>query len=175
MTEYNMKLQGSLGNIPSVNDFMNDVNHFAETQGIFIQMLDADMIFGKEHIVSAFEHAKRSIQQDEASTHSLKMEILLYASGERQIKHAIEKMGVKKGKTVFVTIFLFPEEKKQSIDNIINMFNQKFQIEVDGSALIPKESKLFDYGISKQAIESVRDDQKFQLVLEKIALVDVIK
>lgn len=175
MTEYNLKIQGCSGTISSVNDFINDVNHFAEDHELIIQLLDADMVFGREHIVSAFEHAQRSIHRDEASTHSIQMELLLYASGERQIKHAIEKMGVKKGKTVFVAIFLFTDEKKQSIENNINMFNQKFQIEVDESALLAKESKLFDYGISKQAIDSVRDDQRFQLVLEKIALVDVIK
>ena len=175
MTEYNMKIQGSSGDISSVNDFMIDVNNFAETHELIIQLLDADMIFGREHIISAFEHAQRSIHRDEASTHSIQMELLLYASGERQIKHAIKKMGVKKGKTAFVAIFLFTDEKKQSIENIISMFNQKFQIEVNESAILPIESKLFDYGISKQAIESVRDDQKFQLVLEKIALVDIIK
>lgn len=175
MTDYNIKIQGCSGTIFSVNDFMNNVNHFAENQDVIIQLLDADMIFGREHIISASEHAQRSIKRDEASTHSLQMELLLYASGERQIKHAISKMGVKKGKTNFVAIFLFSEEKKQSIDAIVDTFNQKFHINENKSALLPNESKLSAYGISQQAIESVRQDQKFQLVLEKIALVDVIK
>jgi KEOPS complex subunit Cgi121 len=133
------------------------------------------MIFGREHILSAFEHAQRSIHRHETSTHSIQMELLLYASGERQIKHAIEKMGVKKGKTNFVAIFLFTEEKKQTIDTIIDMFYTKFHIKKNELALLPNESKLSDYGISQQAIESVKHDQKFQLILEKIALVDVIK
>jgi KEOPS complex subunit Cgi121 len=126
-------------------------------------------------LISAFEHAKRSIQREENATHSIGMEILLYASGERQIKKAIKKMGIKKERNSFVAIFIHSSEINNKIDLFINEFLTHFHLEKNDSVIIPDTTMLLEYGISKQAILSVNKDQVFQLVLEKIALVDVIK
>jgi len=175
MSEIDFKMVGCRSTISSVNDFMVDVTNFAAKNDVGIQLLNANMIFGKEHIISAFEHAKRSLQRNEASTHSMEMELLLYASGERQIKHAIKKMGIQKGELDFIAIFLFDKEKRKKIDNIIDNFLQFFHLRKNDSVFNPDDSKLVHFGISKQAIQSVQKDQIFQLVLEKIALVDIIK
>jgi tRNA threonylcarbamoyladenosine modification (KEOPS) complex Cgi121 subunit len=105
----------------------------------------------------------------------MEMELLVYASGERQIKHAITKMGIQKGEHDFIAIFLFDKEKRRQIDNIIDNFLQLFHLSKNDSVFNPDDSKLVHFGISKQAIQSVQKDQIFQLVLEKIALVDIIK
>ena len=175
MIDYNMKIVGCTGRIDQVADIISKVNLYGEKQGIEIQLFDAHMIFGKPHLISAFEHAKRSIQRGENVTHSLGMEILLYASGERQIKKAIKKMGIKKGGNLLVILFLHPSELNKKIDTIVNEFLKDFNLEKNDSVILPDKTMLSEYGISKQAISSVSKNQVFQLVLEKIALVDVIK
>lgn len=175
MIDYNFKVIGCKGKISSVNDFIDQVNDFAIKHKICIQLLDANLVFGKNHIISAFEHAKRAMNQGSASTHSLEMELLLYAAGERQIKHAISKMGLKKNNTSFVIIFLYDSQIKKEINIIIDMFLRTFHLTEDDSVLEADESILTEFGITKQAIASVRKDQLVQLVLEKVALLDIIK
>ncbi|MDG6218835.1 MAG: KEOPS complex subunit Cgi121 [Candidatus Thermoplasmatota archaeon] len=175
MIDYNLKVFGCKGRISSVNNFIEQVNDFEIRHKICIQLMDATLVFGKDHIISAFEHAKRAMKQNSASTHSFEMELLLYASGERQIKHAISKMGLKKNNTSFVIIFLFNEQIKKQINIIFDIFLQTFNLRKDDSVLEADESMLTEFGIAKQAIASVRKDQLVQLVLEKVALVDIIK
>jgi KEOPS complex subunit Cgi121 len=175
MINYDLKIIGCKGMIPSVNDFIDQINDFVEKYDIKIQVMDARVVFGKDHLISAFEHAKRAFYQNTASTHSFEMELLLYAAGERQIKHAISKMGLKKKNNSFVIIFLITEHDYKSINIIIDKFLDNFHLERDDLVIEPDETMLSKFGIKKEAIKSVRKDQKFQLILEKVALVDIIK
>lgn len=175
MINYDLKIIGCKGTISSVDDFINQINDFAEKYNIKIQVMDATVVFGKDHLISAFEHAKRALNQNTASTHSFEMELLLYAAGERQIKHAISKMGLKKENNLFVIIFLTSDNKHEPIYTIIDNFLDKFHLKRDDSVLEPDETMLSKFGIKKESIKSVRKDQKFQLILEKVALVDIIK
>lgn len=175
MNEYNMRIFGCIGVINDVNDFITKVNIFGEKNGIEIQLFDARLIFGKEHLQSAFEHAKRSFQRGESATRSLGMELLLYASGERQITKAIKKMGIKKDLDWIVSVFIFPSNLNNNIDIIKDNFYKDFSLQNNNLVIQPDETMLSLYGISKKARSTVQHHQIFQLVLEKIALVDVIK
>jgi len=175
MKEYTMKIVGCTGCIDDVNDFMTHVNQFAEKKTIEIQLFDASMIFGSIHLKSAFVHALRAFQREEMATHSLGMELLFYASGERQITRAIQKMGIKQGETTIIICFLFPKNFHNNIDTIIDNFLTHFDLKQKESVIEPDKTMISRFGISNNAISSVKHDQLFQLVLEKIALVDVIK
>lgn len=175
MSQSNIRFFGCNGKISSVNDFISKVSAFSQKYQIGIQTLDAEVVFGKDHIISAFHHAKRSFDRNEASMNSLEMELLLYAAGERQIKHALKKMGVKKGDSSFVTIFIINDISIDDVDNIIDIFIHDFNLKRDDEVLNPDKNKLTTFGIDQKAINSVKKDQCFQLVLEKVALVDIIK
>jgi len=175
MNEFDLKIFGGNGTINSINDFFSEITVFSKKYNIIIQVFDADMIFGENHILSAFKHAIRSMQQDNAVTHSLSMELLLYVSGERQIKRAIKKMGIKEGKHDFVVVFIYPLKESKNITLTIDTFLNNFELKRNDSLIKPDKKKLIEFGITKESIFSVRSNQVFQLVLEKIALVDVIK
>lgn len=67
----------------------------ADLKGASVQLLDADLVAGKEHLVTAALLAAKSWGAGEAVAKSPATEVLLYASGERQIKEAIRKLGAK--------------------------------------------------------------------------------
>ena len=92
-----LKIIGAKGDIQDVDNFLKKVESFAQNHNIIIQAINADLIYGKNHLISAVEHAVRAMDRKTNTTNSLEMEILLYASGERQLKIAIPKMGVKIG------------------------------------------------------------------------------
>jgi len=81
-----------------------DLQAFARSRGGWAQILDADHVVGRDHLVSAYEHARRAMETSTNTTDSLEMELLLHASGERQIAKAIEVAGAKPSKPFVVVV-----------------------------------------------------------------------
>ena len=166
-----IKIIGAYGNISSVDNFLNQIEIFAKSKNIVIQAFDADMIYGKNHLISAVEHAARAMDQSTNTTNSFGMEILLYASGERQLKLAIPKMGVKKGKGFIA--FLFTDGKIS--DQLVDEFFKQLDLERDDKVLEGNEDTLKKFGISENEINTVKKAKYGDLILEKVAMVDIIK
>jgi len=61
---------------------------------IEMQMFDADHVAGEDHLYFASINALKAFNAATNISENLAMEILLYASAQRQIKNAIEMLGV---------------------------------------------------------------------------------
>ncbi len=169
-----IKIIGAVGEIKNIDSFLKIINNFSKENNILIQTFDANVIFGKKHILSAINHAQRAIDRKTNTTNSLEMEILLYSSGERQLKLAIPKMGVKKGKTKIVVVFL--KEKKGNLSNKkIEEFLNMVSLNRDDKVLYGNENTLKLFGINDNEIETVSKEKFSNLILEKVAMVDIIK
>ena len=62
--------------------------------GVELQLLRADRVAGREHIVFAARNAADSFRGKDRRAKHLSMEFLLFASGEHQIVEAIKLLGV---------------------------------------------------------------------------------
>jgi KEOPS complex subunit Cgi121 len=67
---------------------------FASKNSLTVQLFDAESIAGEDHLRSAAFHALRARERGTMRTSNLGMEMLLYASGKRQIRDAIAAAGV---------------------------------------------------------------------------------
>ena len=161
--------------IDDVNSFMEKIQEISKINHITIQAFNADMICGKNHLYSAAAHAIRSERQHSKTTHSLAMELLLYAAGERQVKHALEKMGITKGKNNLALVIVNFYSKQNVVDRCIESLIEQFNIQIDDSLLICSMKKLKDFGITDKQLKSVSEENYEYLILEQIALVDIIK
>lgn len=168
-----IRIVGAKGVIQNIDDFLKKVSSFAQTHKVLIQIFDADMIYGNNHLISAFEHAKRAMDRKTNTTNSLEMETLLYASGERQLKLAIPKMGIKKGKTNIA--FVFIKLESQISDSLIEEMLKLLNLNRADQVLEGNEDTLKKFGISTNEIETVRKAKYGDLILEKVAKVDIIK
>ena len=83
---------GAKGKIPDTETVINNVKEIGDRYNIELQLVDARLIYGKEHLESAVMHAKRALENKTDLAKSMAVEIILYASGERQISLAISKM-----------------------------------------------------------------------------------
>jgi KEOPS complex subunit Cgi121 len=169
-----IKIVGAKGNITDIDKFLKQVVSFAQSNKIMIQTFNADLIYGENHIISAVEHAIRAMNQKTNTTNSLEMEILLYASGERQLKLAIPKMGVKKGKANIVLVLIKDTNGKIS-DRMIGELLELLSFNRDDEVIEGDESKLKKFGISKDEMKTVTKAKYGDLILEKVAMVDIIK
>jgi len=165
------KIFGAIGLIKDSDVFLKKINEFSNINNLKIQVFDANLIFGKNHIVTSINHALRSIENNKHTTNSIEMEIMLYASGERQLKLAIPKMGIKKNTKNIAFILIS--------DNITNDIIKKLlkflSLERCDRVLSINGKKLEKYGINKKEIKTVSSDNYEKLIIEKVALVDIIK
>ena len=166
-----IKIIGAKGNIQNVDSLLEKILSFSEKQGIVVQVFNADMIYGKNHIISAVEHAVRAIEGKTNTTNSLSMEIMLYASGERQLKLAIPKMGVKKGKGNIAFVFTNGKISDKTVDDLL----KELALKRDDKILEGDKDTLKKFGLKDNEIETVTKAKYGDLILEKVALVDIIK
>jgi len=172
-----IKLIGARGNIQDIDSFLKQIISFAQKHHIIIQVVDANMIFGKAHLISSVKHAIRAIERKTDTTNSLDKEILLYASGERQIKLSISKMGIKKGygNIAFVIVNDVEAEDNRLSDHLVDEIQKRFSLVIDDSVLEGDIDTLKKFGINKEAMATVSEDRYGDLILEKVAMVDIIK
>ncbi len=169
-----IKIIGAKGKIQDIDGFLKKISKFVEKNDILIQIFDAELIFGKNHLISAYEHAKRAMDRKTNTTNSLEMETLLYSSGERQLKLAIPKMGVKKGSVSIALIFIGKSQRK-NLDRLLSKFLEELSLKRDDSVLEGDENTLKKFGITENEMKTVTKAKYGNLILEKVAMVDVIK
>ena len=172
-----IKIVGARGNIQDVDGFLKQVFSFVQKHHVVVQVFDADMIFGRNHIISAVEHAVRALKRKTNTTNSLAMEILLYTSGERQLKLAIPKMGIKKGdgNIAFVFVNNIKEVNGEISDQLIDEMLELLSLVRDDKVLEGNEDTLRKFGINEKGIKTVTKAKYGHLILEKVAMVDIIK
>jgi len=172
-----IKIFGARGNIQNIDIFLEGVIDFAKKNQILIQVFDANMIFGKIHLISSLEHATRAIEKKTNTTNSLDKEIMLYASGERQIKLAIPKIGIKKGNSNIVFMFInnIKSRNNEISDYQIDKVLERLSLVRDDSVIEGNIDTLRKFGIKDNEIKTVTKAKYGHLILEKVAVVDIIK
>ncbi|UCE72900.1 MAG: hypothetical protein JSV56_07640 [Methanomassiliicoccales archaeon] len=158
---------GCTGKVDSVDDFIKKARKFLAKDDTLLQFMDADKVLGREHVFSAWDHAKRAFERESNVSSTMAMEVLIYTSGETHIANALKKIGIKDGCERLAVI----SDGDLDIDELLGYLNLKRDDEV----LICTESKLREFGIGENEISAVDKDKIDDLILEKVAMVDVKK
>lgn len=132
-----------------------------------IILLDADLVCGPEHIASAVAHAERAFRYGTNSSDVLAMEIMLYASGEKQLAKGRERMSPKKGAERIALVCL-----GQPLDD---HDMHALHLKRDDSVLAFSVQKARTLGVGDKEIASVPEHLVPDLVLERVAFVEVLK
>lgn len=145
-------------------DFMREILERAQREGAEVLVLDGELVFGIDHLRAALYHARRAMAEGSNSSQSLAMETLLYASGERQLSTAIEKMSVDEG-TTEVVVAQLSEQPVRAEDFWMPLLEESgFPVE-----------RLLRFGLTPVELSTVSGRRPEELVLEKVAAVDVMK
>jgi KEOPS complex subunit Cgi121 len=129
--------------------------------------MDADVVCGRTHLETAVAHAKRAMEQGTNASATMSMETMLFASGERQISKAKEKMGVKNGMRHFALVLFECDEPGDIL--------RRLKLIKDDLVLLPSREKMIAFGIEAKEIESVPEQLAADLVLERVAFVEILK
>jgi KEOPS complex subunit Cgi121 len=173
MTEVQNQIRiiGCISKIESVDSFLSRVREFLleshRDENILVQFMNADMVCGKEHVLSAVRHARRAFDRNESISGTMAMEIMIYAAGEPQIKNALAKMGIHKDSERMALVF----HKDLKLDELMT----RLKLQRDDGILDFNENKLRNFGFEQSEIEALNSNSLRDLVLERVAMVDVKK
>jgi KEOPS complex subunit Cgi121 len=132
-----------------------------------VQLLDSHLVFGRDHLISASEHALRAFARGTNSAFTVALETLVYASGERQIHEALTKMGLSEATEEVAIVDLGGEVGEDLLTQL--------GLHRDDGVLEPGEKYLEEYGIAPGLRATVPPGAFADLVLERVALVDLLK
>lgn len=147
--------------------FLRKIKEITTVNNIAIQALDADKLASKEHLTLAIEKALDSFKKGTNIAIDLAKEIMLYAAGTRQINRAV-KIGVHDGWNNIAIV---------AVGNMIDL--SAFDEITPRSVLQYRRSKnntlMEIFNITEEEIQAAGADKIPELVLERVALVDVMK
>ncbi|GFO97704.1 hypothetical protein ig2599ANME_1911 [groundwater metagenome] len=158
-------LEGTIS-IDNVEEFLHKLNKISKEKNIVLQALDADKIAGEEHIRFAVEKAINSFKTGTSIANDLSKEIMLYAAGTRQISRAV-RLGIHEGENNIVLVAVGEAE--------LSGFDEIEPESVLAYRESKKEALMKAFGITNEELEAVGEEKIPDLVLERVALVDVIK
>lgn len=184
--------------IENIPKYLSEIKKIADEYNAYIICINEENVTGYKHIESAVFHAKRSWFDEKPISNSFEMEVLLYAGGTRQCSLG-SAFGLKKGRnTLYICICITQEKNEKLLDEKINEIfktienifdklktffsffrnfeknrDEKLKIQKIDDEKIKRLMKIFD--ISEKEIESVGKDRFDELVLERVALLDVSK
>lgn len=171
MTDMTVTVMGLSSKKPlDLKQMLKTVEKITKEYGMELQLVDASKVFGKEHLELATQKAIRAFEEKRNFGKTLAVEVLLYASGKRQISQAIKFMGLKEGIKELGAIVITDQNKKipQNLPKLLGL-------DKDDEVLAGSDEVLEAFGIGPQARKGVPKDRWGDLVLEKVALLDLEK
>lgn len=149
----------------------------AAAQGdVSVQLMDAALVCGGDHLLTAVEHARRAFHRGTNSSRDFGLEVLLYASGERQLERALAKMGLTKATTALALVVAAAGESAlEPAAADAERALQRLGFERDDRVLDASPEKLRRFGIPDQEAATLPPGRAADLVLERVALVDALK
>ena len=140
------------------------------------QMFDYRLIWGYRHLHSALWHAEKANENESMISKTLAMEILLYTAGCRQIKKAIELIGIQEDTNKIIGVLLAKTESCLS-ESYLNI-KEKLQLQSDLTIIENFSEKknavmkyLEDEGYIKADQFSNKEIEK--IFLQKVALLSL--
>lgn len=171
MTETACDIYQAIVTIDDNVHFLKEVRTIADACKTHIILLDADRLAGREHVEAALRHACRSWEGGEPIANSFEMEVLLYAAGSRQCQVG-SAFGIHPGENRSYVVVCPPAPGVR--DRLAGLVTF---VEEDREAIDPaKRERLKDlFAITENEIAVVGEDRFRDLVLERVALLDVYR
>jgi len=162
--------------IKNVEKFIEDARK--KVGKVNLQFFNANLVAGWEHLYFAVLNALTAFKNKLNISNSLAVEVLLYASAQRQIRNAVELFGIKEG-TTEIAIVAFAEDKEKLVkafenlskliqaeedESLLEINDRKFEIikKFFGVSDLEIEAKLEREGMEKEALKD--------LIIERVAL-----
>jgi KEOPS complex subunit Cgi121 len=143
----------------------------------WIQLFDAKLVATWQHLYFAVLNALLSFENERNISKSVAMEVMLYASAQRQIRKAIQLVGVKRDSANVAVVII--GKNPDSIQAGLSAVSKPIGVEPDETVLELTKEKTESirkaFGISAKELEAVIEKKNVEqalvnLVIERTAL-----
>ena len=142
----NIKILGFKASIDSVGDILDQINSIKQ-DGEIIQLLNADSVASKNHIIHGVNQAYLAFERGENLAKDISVEIVLRCSAQRQISKAFNMLGLKEGEMNLCAVLI---NSNDYTDELTAMFTP------DESVLVANNDALIEtYKISEKELETL--------------------
>jgi KEOPS complex subunit Cgi121 len=166
--DQNIQIAGFNAEIDDLTELMNLINVLVaenECEGCVIQLLKADGIAGKKHVMQAVSQALIAFNRNDNVAQDLGLEICVRASAQRQISRALKILGIEEGKIGICAVTVDCDEKiMPQLHKIIGTKNNKV---LDPNIDVLKKL----YKISNKEIKSAGTIER--VLIERTALLSL--
>nr|WP_295116067.1 KEOPS complex subunit Cgi121 [uncultured Methanobrevibacter sp.] len=157
----NLQILGFKASIDSVDNTLNQIDEI-KRDGEIIQLLNADAIAGKNHIIHGVNQAKLAFERGENLANDFSVEIALRCSAQRQISKAFKILGLKEGEMNLCAVLI---NCKDYTDQLSSVFT------FDESVLIPDNENLIKiYKIDEKETENISIEE---IIIDRITKLTV--
>ena len=157
----NIQILGFKGTINSIGETLDYIDSIKE-DGEIIQLLNADSIVSKNHIIHGVNQAILAFDRGENLANDLSVEIALRCSAQRQISKAFNILGLKEGEMNLCVILINSKDHFEELSKIFTPDDSVFDL--DESNLI-KIYKISDDEIINMSLEDVIIDRIAKLTV----------
>ena len=158
----NLKILGFRATINSVEETLNLINSIKKDDEI-IQLLNADSIVSKNHIVHGVNQAFLAFERGENLAKDISVEIALRCSAQRQISKAFKILGLKEGEMNLCAILINCEDYTSELSSIFTLDENVFDPDFENLAKIYKIS---DDELKTMSMEEVIIDRITKLTVD---------
>lgn len=158
-------------NLPA---FLGALADFSKRRNVKIQGFDAHKVVDCDHLLFSVHRAQDAFAKGTHQAKDLGLETLRFSSGQRKIDKAFS-MGLSAGENR--SFFIFFGDDAAALQKAETVFRADFQIS-DCPDLSLKEKKPFlteQFGITEAELGVVGEERIKELVMERVALVDVTR
>lgn len=157
----NIQILGFRANIDSVGEVLGKINSI-KGDGEIIQLLNADSVVSKNHIIHGVNQAFLAFERGENLANDLSVEIVLRCSAQRQISKAFKILGLHEGNMNLCAVLI--DSKDYTIE-LSSLFIR------DDDVLIPDEDKLIEmYKISDDELQNMSVEE---IIIDRITKLTV--
>jgi len=151
--------------------FLGRLKETAAGTGTVIICFNADIMAGRGHVESALFHAMRSFREGDPISNSVEMEALLYACGSRQCSVSAE-LGIHPGSNrCYVAICPPNPDAARILGECMEWTTDDWE-----TISAEKRARLMEiYAITPDELAVVGEDRFSELVLERVALLEVYR
>lgn len=135
------------------------------------QVVRADLVVGPDHVAHAARLAARAQLEGRAQAGKPEVEFTRYLAGERQIRTALAKVGVRDGERDVAVIALGPKAE----DAVRYFLHAAAARREDDGLLAATRAKLLAFGVTQAELEATTPERRLDLVLERVAQVDLLR
>ena len=158
---------GARGRVTNPEASLKTAREWASQQGCEVLVADAQLVIGQDHLDSAVRHAMRAHERRTMVAHTLSMETLRYLAAQRQVADAIRLAGIRVGTETIAMVVFGPDDGNDLVET--------FRWIRDDAVLNARGKDLSPFGLTKIETATVPERERADLVLERLALLDVQK